>query len=136
MDSEAGNFNGKHILIIDDKSPFVYSVAGALRKEGCSVSVTDEEDLRKKIVRGDIIDLILVDEQMPKAELEELVLATRQTVISTPVAVMSTWTDVEYISDLLEKGTVEFVDKEDGSPNFTKQVQLILHQYDQKHVRE
>lgn len=136
MVSQSSNVNKKHVLIIDDKSLLINSIAGALKNEGYIVSITDEEDLREKIVRGDIIDLILVDEQMPPTELEGLVLATRQTAIPTPVAVMSTWTDVEYISDLLEKGIVELVDKDIGSLNFTKQVQLILHQYDKKHERE
>jgi DNA-binding NtrC family response regulator len=136
MVSEAINFSGKHILIIDDKSPFVYSVAGALKKEGCHVSVTDVENLREKILHGDIIDLILVDEQMPKAELEGLILATRQTVISTPVVVMSSWGDVEYVGDLLEKGTVEFIDKQAVPSILLRQILMILHQYDIKHVRE
>ena len=136
MVSEAVNFSGKHILIIDDKSPFVYSVAGALKKEGCHVSVMDEENLREKIVRGDIIDLILVDEQMPKAELEGLVLATRQTAVPTPIAVMSSWEDVEYVSDLLENGAVDFIDKQAGPSIFLRQIQMIFQQYDIKHVRE
>ena len=136
MVSKAINFSGKHILIIDDKSPFVYSIAGALKNEGCSVSVTDEENLREKIVRGDIIDLILVDEQMPKAELEGLVFATRQTAVPTPVVVMSSWEDVEYVGDLLEKGTVEFIDKQAVPSILLRQILMILHQYDIKHVRE
>jgi DNA-binding NtrC family response regulator len=136
MVSQSSNFKGKHILIIDDKSPFVYNVADALKTEGCSVSVTDEEVLREKIVRGDIIDLILVDEQMPKTELERLVLATRQTAFPTPVVVMSSWEDVEYVGDLLENGTVEFIDKQAGPSILLKQIQLILHQYDIKHVWE
>ncbi len=73
---------------------------------------------------------------MPKAELEGLVLATRQTVIPTPVVVMSSWEDVEYVGDLLEKGTVEFIDKQAVPSILLRQILMILHQYDIKHVRE
>jgi len=47
---------------------------------------------------------------------------------------MSTWKDVEYISDLMEKGSVEFIDKDVGPSIFLKQVQLILLQYEKKHM--
>lgn len=134
MVRETRHFNGEHILIIDDRTSFVYSIAEALKKEGCRISVTDEKNLREMALRGDAIDLILVDERMPVTELDDLVHATRQAVIPAPVAVMLTWENVDYVSDLLEKDCVEFVDKHLGPYNFVKQVQMILHQYDKKHA--
>lgn len=131
---EARSLSGEHILIIDDKTHFVYSIAEALKNEGCRVSVTDEENLREMVLRGDTINLILVDERMPVTELDGLVHATRQAAIPAPVAVMLTWENVDYVSDLLKKDCVEFVDKHLGPSNFVKQVQMILHQYYKKNV--
>ncbi len=127
MISERKGILTKHILIVDDKSIFCYSVAVALKKEGYRVSTArNGNDALEMIIRDRRIDLVLVDVLMPDTLSEELVHAIKELAITTPIAVISTWMDDEQISELIKKGFTAFIDKQVEPQDFVKQVKTIL----------
>lgn len=117
----------KHILIVDDKSIFCYSVAVALKKEGyCVSTVRNGNDALEMILRDRTIDLVLVDVLMSNMPSEELVHAIRELAIATPIVIISTWMDSEHVGELMKKGFTAFIDKQVEPKDFVKQVKMIL----------
>jgi DNA-binding NtrC family response regulator len=101
-----------HILVIDDEPDICSTVRSILEDEGYTVSVAENGETARNLVRTISPDLLLLDIWMPDIDgISLLKEFTNETAINVPVIMMSGHGTVETAVEATRLGAKDFIEK-------------------------
>ena len=107
----------RHILLIDDEPYFRFGIELALRKRGYRVSqVSDGEDALQRILgdaadRPPLLDLILLDLELPTLHGAEIMRRLHEEAVATPVMIFSGFFNALLYQEVMRLGCLELLFK-------------------------
>jgi type IV pilus assembly protein PilB len=120
---------GPRILVVDDDGATRSIARGLLTKEGFRVSeAADGSEALVHLARGDAIDLLVLDLDMPVLGGREVLRAVRTSVSTAglPVVVLTGSPDPEAEVELMEQGADDYIRKPIDPPRFLTRVRAAL----------
>jgi DNA-binding response OmpR family regulator len=106
----------KHILLIDDEPYFRFGIELALRKSGYLVSqASDGKEALERLLGTSrhfpVLDLILLDLELPTLSAAEIVRRLRAEAVTTPVLAFSGFFNASVYEELMKLGCLELLFK-------------------------
>jgi two-component system nitrogen regulation response regulator NtrX len=122
-----------HILVIDDEPDICSTVRGILEDEGYVVSVAENGESAKNIIRSTSPDLILLDIWMPDIDgISLLKEFTNEIAINVPVIMMSGHGTIETAVEATRLGAKDFIEKPLSLAKLLHTVQNVLSESSQE----
>jgi len=118
-----------HILLVDDHALFREGLALVMQKLDEDVHINEAENGKTamEISQSNAeLDLVLLDLNLPDNHDFSLLQQIRQTLPSTPIAMLSATEDAALIQEALQLGANGFIPKSSNSQVMLQAVQLIL----------
>jgi two-component system nitrogen regulation response regulator NtrX len=122
-----------HILVIDDEPDICSTVKGILEDEGYVVSIAENGESARSIVRSASPDLLLLDIWMPDIDgISLLKEFTNEIAINVPVIMMSGHGTVETAVEATRLGAKDFIEKPLSLAKLLHTVQSVLSESPQQ----
>ena len=115
-----------HLLIVDDDSNTLASLARAFRMEGYEVTVADRAAQALKLAREQMFDLIFSDVVMPDRDGISLLEDLRGAGVTAPVVMMSGQATVDMAVRATKLGAVDFLEKPLGTERLLLTIENVL----------
>jgi putative two-component system response regulator len=100
-----------HILVVDDDSLTLDATAHLLEREGYLVSAVDNADKALAFVRGNTVDAVLTDINMPGLSGIELLELLHGREPEIPVILMTAYAELDIAVEAIKKGVFDFLIK-------------------------
>lgn len=122
-----------HILVIDDEPDIRSTVRGILEDEGYVVSVAENGETARRLVRSIAPDLILLDIWMPDIDgISLLKEFTNEIAIGIPVIMMSGHATIETAVEATRLGAKDFIEKPLSLAKLLHTVQNVISETSQQ----
>ncbi|HEX9023211.1 MAG TPA: HD domain-containing phosphohydrolase [Geobacteraceae bacterium] len=102
---------GSHILVVDDDTLTLDATARLLEQEGYTVLALDNATDGIAFLRGNVVDAVLTDINMPGVSGIELLEQIHDLDPEIPVVLMTAYAELETAVDAIKKGTFDFLIK-------------------------
>ncbi len=123
------NTTNVHILVIEDHNAMRLLIAKALEKEAYMLTAKrDGIEGMAWLMAGNIPDLIILDNEMPRLQGRDFVLQIKNSGFfrDIPIIIVSATEDVDTIIDLFNMGIWAFMQKPFDPPQLRNKVKNIL----------
>ncbi|WP_439815228.1 response regulator transcription factor [Zavarzinia sp. CC-PAN008] len=116
----------EHLLLVDDDSLFADTLSGNLEDEGYRVTCASDGAAALSLLDGHRYDLILLDWRMPGMDGLSALKAIRARLPDLPVIFLTSLADPLYEEAALDRGAVDFVEKNRSLGVILKRIRLSL----------
>lgn len=99
------------LLVVDDKESMLMMLKETLEAEGYGVIAAKDGLEASKIIREEIVDLVITDLRLPKKDGLEVLRTSKEETPLTPVIVMTAHGSVETAVSAMKEGAFDFITK-------------------------
>ena len=122
----------KRILIADDETALLHTMAFTLKRKGFDVEIVEDGESAFKMImkayqKNTFYDLIITDIQMPGMSGLELVQKIRQAGIYTQVLAITGFGTMNMVVDLMRAGFKDYLDKPFTMNEFIERIIKLLN---------